>query len=263
VILVIAGTKDGRDLITLLAKEYPVMASVFSDYGRDLLKLDNLSIHTGPLDSEGLTELIANHNITLVVDASHPYAVNVSKNTMQACKNSQISYLRYERPCATMPVYEKLYVVNDYLQAIERSASLGKVIFLTTGSRHLRLFKVAEGLQNHRLIARILPEANVLTECLELGFSPQDIIALQGPFSHELNKALFKDYQAEVIVTKNSGQIGGCDTKITAAMDLGLPIVLIDRPKIDYSQIVYGIEDVIQFVKEAQNHEIYNRTNDH
>lgn len=251
-ILVIAGTKDGRDVITLLAKDHPVMASVFSDYGRDLLASDNLSIHTGPLDDHGLTALLASHAITLVVDASHPYAVQVSNNAMQACERSKVQYLRYERPLAPLPTYEKLYVVNDYQQTIEISASLGQVIFLTTGSRHLRLFKEAACLQNHRLIARILPEASVLAECFSLGFSPKDIVALQGPFSHELNKALFTDYQAEVIVTKNSGLVGGSDTKITAAMELGLPIVLIDRPKIHYPNIRSSITDVIQFVKEAQ-----------
>ena len=253
-ILVLAGTKDGRDLIALLdSAGYQVMASVFSQYGGELIQHENVLVHTGPLDADGLTKLIIVNAIDIVVDASHPYAINVSQNAMLACQATGIHYLRYERPTATLPVYEGLHVVFDYDQAIEVVAALGKVVFLTTGSRHLKLFKDASGLQNHRLIARVLPDPSVLTECIEMGFSPKDIVALQGPFSHELNMALFTEYQAEVIVTKNSGRVGGSDTKITAAMALGMPVVLIDRPAIQYKLIVYTIDDVIKFVKEAHS----------
>lgn len=253
-ILVLAGTKDGRDLITLLAElGYPVLASVFSDYGRDLIQNPNVIIHTGPLDDGGLTTLIQDHQIRILVDASHPYAVNVSQNAMLACQHTGIHYLRYERPTVPMPIYEGLHIVTDYHQAAEVAATLGKTIFLTTGSRHLKLFKDAVCLQKHRLIARVLPESSVLIECQNHGFSPKDIVAMQGPFSHELNMVLFKEYQAEVIITKNSGQVGGSDTKITAAVALGLSLVVIDRPMIQYTQIFYTITDVIQFVKENQS----------
>lgn len=253
-ILVLAGTKDGRELITLLAEMgYPVIASVFSEYGRDLIQSTNVLIHAGPLDDAGLTDLIQKHTIEILVDASHPYAVNVSQNAMLACKNTNIHYLRYERPTIPLPSYEGLHIVTDYQQAAEVAATLGSTIFLTTGSRHLKLFKSASCLQNHRLIARVLPEPSVLVECHNDGFLPKDIVAMQGPFSHELNMALFKEYQAEVIVTKNSGQVGGSDTKITAAMALGLPLVVIDRPMMVYTQIVTTLADVIQFVKENQS----------
>lgn len=253
-ILVLAGTKDGRDLIVLLDKVgHKVMASVFSDYGRQLIQLDHILIHAGPLDADGLVGLIIRNDISMVVDASHPYAVNVSQNAMLACQTTGIHYLRYERPSIPMPVYEGLHVVHDYDQAIQVAADLGKVIFLTTGSRHLKLFKDAACLQDHRLIVRVLPEPSVLQECLDFGFSLRDIVAVQGPFSHELNIALFKDYKAEVIVTKNSGQVGGSDTKMTAAISLGLPLVVIDRPIVRYTQIVYTIDDVIEIIKEVKS----------
>lgn len=253
-ILVLAGTKDGRDLIALLDNAgYDVMASVFSEYGRQLIQLEHVSIQSGPLDADGLVATITNNDIDMVVDASHPYAVNVSQNAMFACKTTGIHYVRYERPSIPLPVYEGLHVVHDYDQAIQVVATLGKVVFLTTGSRHLKLFKAASCLQGHRLIARVLPEPSVLQECLDLGFLPKDIVAVQGPFSHGLNMALFKEYQTEVIVTKNSGQVGGSDTKITAAMALGLPLVLIDRPVIQYSQIVYKIDDVLKFVRRLKS----------
>lgn len=253
-ILVLAGTKDGRDLIELLASSgYKVMASVFSDYGGQLIHRNHVLIHVGPLDAAGLVNLINMNHISIVVDASHPYAVNVSQNAMLACQTTGIHYLRYERSTVPMPVYDGLHVVFNYDQAIQVAASLGMVIFLTTGSRYLKLFKDAPCLKEHRLIARVLPAPNVLQECLDFGFTPKDIVAVQGPFSHDLNMALFKEYKAEVIVTKNSGQVGGSDTKMTAAMALGLPLVVIDRPIIQYTQIVYVIDDVLKFIKEAHS----------
>lgn len=249
-ILVLGGTKDGRTLAEILSGQgYQIMVSVFSDYGRDLIELDKELVHTGALDADGFNSFICKNHIELIVDASHPYAVNVSKNAMQACQAAGISYLRYERPRAVLPSYKGLYVVHDYNEAAETAAFLGKVIFLTTGSRHLNVFKSAVCLQNHRLVARVLPEPGVLAECLHLGFKPQDIVAIQGPFSHELNVALFQEYNSEVIITKNSGQVGGSDSKITAAMSLNLPLVIIDRPAIQYCNVVYAIEDVINFIR--------------
>jgi precorrin-6A/cobalt-precorrin-6A reductase len=252
-ILVLGGTKDGRDLTELLAKKgYQVIASVFSNYGRDLIQINKDLVHTGALDTDGFISFIHKNNINLIVDASHPYAINVSENAMKACQTTSIAYIRYERPAAMLPTYDGLHIVHDYNQAAQLAATLGKVIFLTTGSRHLKFFKTAACLENHRIIARVLPEPSVLAECLQLGFNPQDIVAIQGPFSHNLNVSLFQEYQTEVIVTKNSGKIGGSDTKITAAMALNLPLIMINRPIIQYSKVVYDIADVINFIREVQ-----------
>jgi precorrin-6A/cobalt-precorrin-6A reductase len=81
---------------------------------------------------------------------------------------------------------------------------------------------------------------------------PQDIVAIQGPFSHELNVAMFRQTGADVIVTKNSGVIGGSDSKFTAAMELGLPIIMIDRPVIAYSAVAVSFEEVLRFLKHTQ-----------
>ena len=62
--------------------------------------------------------------------------------------------------------------------------------------------------------------------------------------------ALYRQYQAEVVVTKNSGEIGGTDTKLEAAVELRLPVVMIDRPRIAYDKVVYTFDDVLQFVAE-------------
>lgn len=249
-ILVLAGTRDGRELAAELAKQgFRIMVSVVSAYGQQLAQEDLCQVREGMLDGEGLTQLVRQEGVRLLIDASHPYAVNVSQNAMQACSRCGVTYLRYERAPAVLPDYERLFVTGDYPAAAKTAAGLGSTVFLTTGSRHLGVFKNHPCLQQHRLIARVLPEPEVLADCIKLGFQPKDIIALQGPFSHELNMALFKDFRADVIVSKNSGSIGGTDTKISAAIELGLPLVVIDRPSIEYSNVAHSFEQVLQQVR--------------
>jgi precorrin-6A/cobalt-precorrin-6A reductase len=251
-ILVLAGTQDGRELAETLAEAgRKVMISVVSNYAKELIHNGNITINARPLDRIQLMDLIQCNQITAIVDASHPYAVNASVNAMEACAQTGIQYIRYERPLIALPAYSRLHLVHDYATAAKTAAALGKVVFLTTGSRRLDTFKAEPMLTQHRLIARVLPDPSVLLECTRLGFKPSDIIAMQGPFSHELNVALFKEYQAEVIVTKNSGSLGGSDTKITAAVALHLPIVIIDRPKIDYQTVVTNCSDVLRALTEV------------
>jgi len=250
-ILVAAGTQDGRELAGFLLQEgFPVTASVISSYGEQLLrKYQGIQINDRPLDEDGLADYMTRHGIRMLVDASHPYAANVSQNAMAACRRLSVPYIRYERQ--TSPVsYEKAYCVPDYESAARKASELGKRIFLTTGSRNLHVFSESPYLKDCEVTVRVLPSAEVLSMCEKLGFSPKRIVAMQGPFSEELNRAMFEQYGAEVIVTKNSGRIGGADTKFAAAEALGLPVVLIDRPKLAYEHLAQTFEEVLAFVRE-------------
>ncbi len=248
-IFVAAGTQDGRELAgRLLSEGYPVIASVVSRYGSELLaRYPGMLINDKPLDEAGLSEYIESHNIRVFVDASHPYAANVSQNAMNACRKAGIPYIRYERQAAPVEC-KKLTVVENYEQAAEAAAGLGKTIFLTTGSRNIQKFIQSPHLSGCRIVARILPTADVISEVTSLGLTPKDIIALQGPFTREFNREMFRQYGADVIITKNSGTIGGTDTKFSAADDLGLPVILVDKPAIKYDNLAVDFDTVIKFV---------------
>mgnify|MGYP001020205508 CR=1 FL=1 len=252
-IFVAAGTQDGRELTEALVwRGHSVTASVVSRYGEQLLAAcgnDNLTIHDEPLDEDGFVAYIRAHAIRAFVDASHPYAVNVSKNAMAACHVTGTPYIRYERALSALG-YAKIHVVHGYEEAAERAAQLGAHVFLTTGSRNLEKFTQAEALKPCTLTARVLPTADVVALCERLSLTPGQIVALQGPFSTALNAELFKKYRADVIVTKNSGAIGGTDTKIEAARELEIPVVLIDRPVLAYDTLARTYEEVIRFVEE-------------
>ena len=246
-IFLLAGTEDGRKLAEFLANHgHSVTASVTTDYGKKLLsQYENIKINDKKLNADELTEILGEYD--LLADASHPYAVNVSENAIYACKRAGISYIRFEREEVEVQG-ENIFKVDSCEDAAYKAAELGKNIFITTGSRNLKKFVDSPALKNCNLTVRILPTAEVLRECENLGLTPNQIAALQGPFSVELNVELFKHYRADVIVTKNSGKIGGADTKIDAAKILNLPVVMINRPKIFYPDIAYTFDEVLNFL---------------
>lgn len=253
-IFVLAGTKDGRELALFLAEAgYEVVASVVSQYGEQLLAQaadKKLSINDKPLDVKELIEYIENHHITALVDASHPYAAQASVNAMQAARVACIPYIRYERDVTALP-YDKVILVADYEEAAEKAAQIGKNIFLTTGSRNLKKFAESPYLKECVLTTRVLPTPEVISECISLGFTPGHIVALQGPFSKVLNEELYTKYSADVVITKNSGTIGGTDTKFSAASALNIPIIVIDRPKMEYDALSHSYEGVVNFLKQS------------
>lgn len=248
-IFLIAGTEDGRKLAEFLSeKSFDVTASVVSDYGRKLLETcAGIKINDKPLDKDELEEILREGDFKFLVDASHPYAQNVSTNAILAAQAAQIVYIRYERAEINF-AYEKVFTVENYEAAARKAAELGKNIYLTTGSRNLKIF--VDLLKDCNLTVRVLPTAEVLAQCEALGLSPKNIVAMQGRFSTELNVELFKHAGAEVIVTKNSGTIGGADTKIQAAQILNLPVVMIERPKIFYPNLASTFDDIFKFLEE-------------
>ncbi|EKX99177.1 precorrin-6A reductase [Selenomonas sp. oral taxon 138] len=249
-----AGTQDGREIVRrLCVAGYDVAASVVSSYGQQLLAEQResgsgrLLINDTPLDEDGLRAFFTEHGVHVFVDATHPYAVNVSRNAMTACATAGIPYIRFERDLTDIS-YENVHLVHSYEEASEVAARFGKNIFLTTGSRNLERFVKAKPLADCTLIARVLPTAEVIALCEGLGLTPAQIIAMQGPFSRELNRSMYEKYQADVIITKNSGTIGGTDAKFQAAADLNLPVVVIDRPVLSYPHLAHSYEEVKAFV---------------
>ena len=244
-IFLIAGTQDGRELAKLLLNRgFDVTASVVSDYGRKLLSTcAEIKINDKPLDEDELEKILREEKF--LVDARHPYAKNISANAISAAQAAQVVYIRYERAAIDF-AYEKIFPVDSYEAAAVKAAEFGKNIYLTTGSRNLKIF--VDLLKDCNLTVRILPTAEVLSQCETLGLSPKQIVAMQGPFSTALNVELFKHAGAEVIVTKNSGQIGGADTKLAAAEILNLPVVMINRPKIPYPNLAESFDEVLKFI---------------
>ncbi|MFQ5975362.1 MAG: precorrin-6A reductase [Candidatus Hydrothermarchaeales archaeon] len=246
----LSGTRDGNEIIGLLKREgYNVLASAVTGYGATLARdAGSDDVVTGALNFSEMTDLIEKKNITAVVDATHPFAVNASKNAMTACKKTNVRYIRYERGSEIFPDNRLIYRVKGFKEASEKAVESGETIFYTAGSKNLEIFLELARKKGRRLVARVLPDPLIVKKCIELGVSPKDIVTMQGAINKEMIKRMMQEYGANVLVTKDSGKVGGTGEKISAALDLRIPVVLIERPEIEYSKVTQDYEGILQFL---------------
>ena len=254
-ILVLAGTQEGRTVSALLQqKGFAVQVSAVTAYGTNLLAQQGMSnISSGPLDGGALQQVLR-QGITLLVDATHPFACLASQNAMAAAAATGVPYLRLERPATALPDHPLVHEAADLGDCIKKALGLGKVIFSTLGSKNLAPLLAATRPTGAKVVARVLPDSTVIRSCQELGLTPADLVAVQGPCSRELNAALYRQYQAQVVLTKNSGPTGGVEEKIAAALQVGIPIVVWQRPKLPYPLVLQQPDEVVQYcLKNLQN----------
>ncbi|MGP7817190.1 precorrin-6A reductase [Niallia sp. 01092] len=250
-ILMLAGTSDAR-MLAIRMKEvgYNILTTVVTESAEAEMKRSGIDVLTGRLTDVEMMSLIKAKGVQAVVDASHPFAEEASKNAISAAKQAEVPYIRYERESQTF-AYEKMSVVDDYEEAASLAATKKGVVMLTTGSKTLQVFtkKLLE-VPDIRLIARMLPIAENMEKCTKLGLLQKNIIAIQGPFTKEFDQALYKQYGVNVMVTKESGKVGSVDQKVEAAKELGIEIIMIRRPRIDYGHVYSQFSDVIQAISE-------------
>lgn len=226
---VFAGTTEGRELVAFLAQQdVRVTACVATEYGETLIApAENLTISASRLTSEEMEELFRREQFALVIDATHPYASVVTENIVEACATAGVEYLRLLRTGAEMP--EDAVFVQNIEEVVEYLNSTEGKILLTTGSKELHKFTPIQDFAE-RVYARVLPMEESLHLCQSAGVKCAHILAMQGPFTKELNMAMLRSTGAKYMVTKDSGTTGGFDEKITAAREAGAKLVVIGRP---------------------------------
>lgn len=250
-IVIFAGTTEGRRLSETLADAgITHTVCVATEYGEIVMREQTdaetarakgqplVSLHRGRMDREQMEEFLRNEGYEIVVDATHPYARVVTENIRDAVKTLRAMeretqfpiYLRLEREISETPEAEDPAVSIRYF---ESNADCAKAlentegnILLTTGSKELATY-CASGRLHDRLYVRILPGRESLELCMEQGIKGRQILALQGPFSTEMNAAILKQYDIRHMVTKNSGRTGGYQEKLEAAKMLGIPVYVI------------------------------------
>ena len=215
---VFAGTTEGRRLVELLADApVEVTACVATEYGEALLTpRDRLTVSHRRLTEEEMEALLARERFDLVVDATHPYAAEVTENIARACRGAGVEYLRLLREADALP--EGAVYFPDTEAAVNWLAGTEGNILLTTGSKELAKYAALPGFAR-RVCARVLPMEASLSACRAAGLGPDRIIAMQGPFSREMNAALLEAVSAKYLVTKDTGGTGGFGEKAAAARD--------------------------------------------
>ena len=235
-----AGTTEGRLLAERLAGG-PVKVHVFvaTEYGGEgLPQAENILVHEGRMDQEEIREELSRLSCDLVLDATHPFARIVSENIKDACAACRIPCFRILRDytksrraggagTGSSPVF-----VDSVEEAVEFLKGTQGHVLVTTGSKELSKYKALPDWEE-RIYARVLSLPQVVSDCGDLGFYGNHLMAMQGPFSVEMNVAMLHAVGAAWMVTKESGTAGGFEEKASAAGQAGAGLIVIGRPKED------------------------------
>ncbi|MGG2196333.1 MULTISPECIES: precorrin-6A reductase [Paenibacillus] len=246
-ILVMAGTSDARELaIRIRQAGYELLATVVTESAAKSLMEAGVPTQVGRLSEAALVELIRSRSVQAVVDATHPFAEEASRNAMAAARTADVPYVRYERERGKFAAHPRLSFVDDYEQAAELAAQKRGVVFLATGSKTLQVFaEKLVGLPDTTLVARMLPRKDNMEKCEQLGVEQRNIVAMQGPFSKEINQAFYRHYGVTVLITKESGQVGAVEEKLSAALEMDIDTIVIGRPALDYGVVYTEFDGVL------------------
>lgn len=248
-LLLFAGTTEGRMLAEYLSKKrIACYVSTATEYGKSLLQEEQLSdiiILAGRMNEEEIKTFLTEKKIDCVVDATHPFAKIVTENIVNACKETQTGYIRCLREMETssedLAGQEQVRVFESVREAAKFLSTTEGNILITTGSKELKEYTKIGNYQE-RCFARVLSTKAAVEESVRLGFEGKHLIAMQGPFSKELNVAMLRQTEADYFVTKESGKTGGFEEKYEAAMETGTVLVVVGRPE----EEGFGVEEVCQ-----------------
>ncbi|EPY2277205.1 cobalt-precorrin-6A reductase [Clostridium sporogenes] len=250
-IALILGTSEGREILSLLNKFTDnILISTATAYGGEILKnYKYKKLNTKPLSKEELSNMLKENQVNILIDASHPYALEVTKNAREVSKDLNIEYLRYERPSSSEEFKEnkKVVFLEDYKDLNEALKNIKGNILNTSGSRNMD--KILDLKLQNRIIHRVLPSVKVLEDCFNLEVKVEDLMAIKGPISKELNKAFIKDYDAKALILKDSGPQGGTKEKILACLECDIYALVIRRKKINYEREFNDIKELVEYIE--------------
>lgn len=243
-ILIFGGTTEGRLLAEYChQQEIEAYVSVVSGYGADLLpESEYLHVLSGRMAGEAMEGFMKRASIRAVFDATHPYAAEATRNIKEACGRARVSYLRVTRESAAAEnpggdsgkgpaaaFSSQVVYVHSVEEAVCYLKDREGDILVTTGSKELAAYTALPGYEE-RLYVRVLPSCAAISACEDIGIRGKRIIAMQGPFSEEMNRAMMRQLGVRYLVTKEAGAAGGFLEKLSAAEALSVTAVVIGRP---------------------------------
>jgi precorrin-6Y C5,15-methyltransferase (decarboxylating) len=246
-VFIFSGTSEGRRLSKMLANAgADVHVRVATEYGAEVMGYDdNIDVKVGSCGGvEGISNVIRENGYGIVVDATHPYALNITEHIREACANTGAEYIRLKRSESDTDS-ENIVKVSTVQEAIDYLKDKEGNILASTGSKDIALYTQIPDYKE-RVTARVLSTLESVQKCAEYGFSGKNLICAQGPFSEDTNYATLKQIDAKYIVTKDSGTAGGYEDKVRAAVRAGAKVVLVERPKeegSDFDEVVSILND--------------------
>jgi precorrin-6A/cobalt-precorrin-6A reductase len=233
-VLVLGGTGEARQLAAaLVAEEVVVLSSLAGRVADPVLPEGDVRIG-GFGGAEGLAGWLAEHAPRAVVDATHPFAAQITANAAAAAARHGTPLLRLQRPGWAPQPGDTWRFVDTLTEAAQAVAGY-RSVFLTTGRQGVRAFAELPG----RVLVRSVDPPD---EPLPAGAT---LLLDRGPFSLADELTLLREHAVDVVVTKDSGG-HMTEAKLTAARELGLPVVLVRRPPLPAGvPVVATVEDAL------------------
>lgn len=257
-VIIFGGTTEGRKLAKFCGEhKIQTVVCVVSEYGEMLVpESPSVRVIRKALEKGEMEALFVAEKPSLVLDATHPYARVVTENVTQVCQKMQIPRYRVLRKPELETKEQKLTMksvknadsivtVDSVDQAVEWLKSHEGTVLVTTGSKELAKYTAIPDYKE-RIFARILPDSQALLNSETLGFPRNHMIAMQGPFSLEMNIATMRMTGANYLVTKESGHAGGFLDKIHAAEAVGAIALVIGRP---LKETGISLEEACQYLE--------------
>ena len=237
-ILLLGGTKDSINIIKFIKKNFDafILTTTTTEYGEKLAK-DGGSDATiaRPLPKNELIDIITKESYEILIDATHPFAEHITQTSVSIAKELKIPYLRFERPITNMENIDTSHIqyVKSFVEAGELIANEfneGNVLHFAGANT---MADIVKNVSIDRFYPRILKVEKSIEKCRELNISQDHIIPMTGAASTEENIQLIEKYDAIVMITKESGEIGGVIDKIQAANEKDIAVIMIQRPEIN------------------------------
>jgi len=237
-VLLLGGTTEASRLAQALAQAG--VNAVFSYAGRtDAPIAQPLPTRVGGFGGvAGLQAFLQDQRISHVVDATHPFAAQMSSNAVQACAPAGVPLLALERPAWQAQSGDVWTHVADIAAAVQALPAEPARVFLAIGKQNLEPFLACA---QHWYLLRLVDPV------LNLPAARGHVVLDRGPFTLPGDRALLQAHGIMHIVAKNSGG-AGAEAKLVAARELGLPVILIDRPHIPSRLTVGSVPEVLHWL---------------
>jgi len=247
-LLIFGGTTEGRELAEYLTSDdkysarFDITLSVATSYGAEFIDRHKVKMLVGRLTSEDILTLLYNEKFDYVIDSTHPYAIEVSKNIRKSMQNFSASkYIRLLRRKSDL---SNCILVDSIEEACDKTAD-GNVL-ASTGSKQIAEYKTLNDFES-RLYARVLPTEESVNLCRDAGLDDSHILTNTGAVSLEDNLMMIDKYDIKNIISKDGGAKGGFNEKKEAALLRNIRFIVIDRPSEDgmtYDEVVSFLCDL-------------------
>ncbi|MCD8404956.1 precorrin-6A/cobalt-precorrin-6A reductase [Tenacibaculum dicentrarchi] len=249
-ILVFGGTTEGKKVATLLQEK--LMPFVYSTKTNISFNETQIaSYRYGALNEEELINYLIKNNISIIINASHPFAEILHKTIAKVAENLQIPVIRFGRELLSKTINPSVFYVNNYTDALNLLSS-EKIVLALTGVQSIKILK-PWWLKNTTYF-RILNRPESLAIATETNF-PENQLILEFP-SSDLDKeiSIIKENKIDIILTKETGNSGFLNTKIKATLKTNTQIIIIKQPEIPkYFKIVFNETELISELSTLKN----------